>query len=180
MSVKFQDDFFKKLEKIDKPAFLKKMTNEAGIIAVNFSKERFRAKNWIDRSRESWQGRKRKGRGSLLSQSGRLKRSIRKLAEGNYYVFIGTDVPYAQIHNEGGTINKTVSVRSHTRRISSRKRKTTRGNGKPVKATARVRSHTRRMNLRIVKRQFMGESAVLTRRVERHMHKRVINELKKN
>ena len=182
MSIDFKSDFFNKLEKVDKSYFLKKMTNEAGTIAVNFSKERFRDKNWVDNTREKWDNRKRADRGSLLAKSGRLKRSIRKLAGGNYYVFIGTDVPYAQIHNEGGQVNKTVSVRAHTRNGNKRARGTTRGNGRTRKtntSTIRVKAHTRKMNLTIVKRQFMGNSDVLTRRIERHMYKQIINELKR-
>ena len=176
MSFEFKDEFFEKLKKVNKPLFLRNMTSHAGTIAVNFSKERFRNKNWVDRTREKWPNRKRKSRGTLLSKSGRLKRSIRKLAHGNYYVFIGTDVPYAQIHNEGGEIKKTVSVRAH-----SRSRAVTRGNGrarKPKKPTGKVKAHTRKMNLTIAKRQFLGNSAVLTRRIERHMYKQIEKELK--
>lgn len=182
MDIQFKDEFFKKLKQVDKSAFLKKVTAEAGVIAVNFSKERFRDKNWIDKNREKWPDRKRKGRGSLMSQSGRLKRSIRKIAEGKYYVFIGTDVPYAQIHNEGGTINKVVSVSSHTRKVNPRARKPTRGNGrarKPKKTVVQVKAHTRRMNLNIAKRQFMGNSAILTRRIERHLYKKINTLLKR-
>ncbi|CAA0159002.1 phage virion morphogenesis protein [Tenacibaculum maritimum] len=181
MSVDFKGDFFKKLEKVNQKSFLRSMTGQVGAIAVNFSKQRFRDKNWVGRNREKWAKRKRPGRGSLMSKSGRLKRSIRKLAQGNYYVFIGTDVPYAQIHNEGGTISKTVSVRAHTRKVNSRTRATTRGNGRTrnaKKTQTRVKAHTRRMNLRIVKRQFMGNSDVLTRRIERHMYKEIIKQLK--
>ncbi|CAA0144765.1 conserved hypothetical protein [Tenacibaculum maritimum] len=180
MSIEFKDDFFEKLKRVDKSYFLKKMTKQMGIIAVNFSKERFRDKNWLGRNREKWPDRKRKGRGSLMNNSGRLKRSIRKISEGNYYVFIGSDIPYAQINNEGGIINKTVSVRSHTRKLNTRTRRTTRGNGrsrKPLKTIAQVKSHNRRMNLRIAKRQFMGNSEILTRRIEKHLYKEIDKEL---
>ncbi|MCG8186700.1 phage virion morphogenesis protein [Tenacibaculum finnmarkense genomovar finnmarkense] len=169
MSVKFKGDFFEKLQRIDNKFFLSKMTSEAGVIAVKFSKDRFRQKNWVDTSQEKWTPRKRKRAGSLLvgPGSGRLKRSIRKISEGKYYVLIGTDVPYAQIHNEGGTIKATARVRAHSR--------TRKGRNQPIK----VKAHTRQMNAKIPKRQFLGESAVLARRLENHMYDKVTDEIYK-
>jgi phage gpG-like protein len=176
--LKINDAFFKKLERIDQKVFFRELTDRAGVVAVNFSKERFRKKNWIDNAPIPWKQRKRSGRGSLMVNSGRLKRSIRKLSQGNYYVFIGTDVPYAKIHNEGGVINQTVQVRAHSRRVSSRGRKSTRGNSKKKTVSiAKVKAHSRRMNLRIVKRQFMGESKFLTHKIQRMMYKEVNNKL---
>ena len=73
--------------------------------------------------------------------SGRLKKSIRRIRVTQNSVTIGTDVPYAQIHNEGGTIKKTVSVKSHRRK----------------------------MNTTIPQRQFIGESAQLMHKNEELM-----------
>ncbi|WP_370408967.1 phage virion morphogenesis protein [Tenacibaculum dicentrarchi] len=169
MSVKFKGDFFEKLQRIDNKFFLSKMTSEAGVIAVKFSKDRFRQKNWVDTSQEKWTPRKQKRAGSLLvgPGSGRLKKSIRKISEGKYYVLIGTDVPYAQIHNEGGTIKATARVRAHSR--------TRKGRNQPIK----VKAHTRQMNTKIPKRQFLGESAVLALRLENHMYDKVTDEIYK-
>ncbi|MDE5525683.1 phage virion morphogenesis protein [Elizabethkingia meningoseptica] len=163
MSLKLQTDFFKKLSKVQNPAFLTRMVGQAGVIAVNFSKERFVQKNWLNESAETWQPRKRPGKGSLMTVSGRLKRSIRKVKQGSYYVYIGTDVPYAQIHNEGGEINKTVTVRAH-----SRQRKNGRQN---------VRTHTRKMNVKMPKRQFLGDSKTLARNIENHLSRMLDNEI---
>ncbi len=184
MELKYKDEFFKQLKKIDKSAFLKKMTNEAGVIAVNFSKERFIYKNWLDKRRQPWKtNKKRKRKGRELVKTGRLKRSIKKLAEGNYYVYIGTDVPYAKIHNEGGTITETVSVKSHTRKrsIKSRQRnpKTNRMRNVTTKTEQKVRAHKRKMNTKIPARQFLGSSVFLARKIERHMAKQINEELKK-
>lgn len=166
MSLSFKDEFFEKLNKLDKGPFLRRTSNEAGIIAVKFTKERFRGKNWVDKQRNPWKPRKKKDKGSLLAKSGRLKRSIRKLSSGRFYVFIGTDVAYAQIHNEGGEINQSVNVRAHNR-----------GNGRKRKVH-RVRAHRRKMKAKIPQRQFLGESALLVRRIERHMYKQVNKEFK--
>ncbi|ROH98295.1 hypothetical protein EGI16_21700 [Chryseobacterium sp. G0240] len=171
MSVEFNTDFFERLKKVNKSAFLNRCIGQVGVIAVNFSKERFVQKNWIDRSREAWKPRKRPARGSILVRSGRLKRSIRKLSQGSYYVYIGTDVPYARIHNEGGQINKTANVKAHTRRARAGRRGT---------GTQNVKAHTRRMNVKIPKRQFLGESALLNRRIERFLSRELDNEISRN
>jgi phage gpG-like protein len=164
MELQFDDEFMERLKKIDKSYFLKKMIDQAGVIAVNFSKQRFVDKNWRDTSTEPWKPRKRTDRGSTLVRSGRLKRSIRKLVSGNYFVYIGTDVPYAQIHNEGGEINKSVSVKSHSRTRS----------GRP---TTRVKGHTRNMKLKIPKRQFLGDSEYLAKGLEMMMQRAVEDEI---
>jgi phage gpG-like protein len=176
MSVEFKTDFFDRLSRVNKSAFLNRSIGQVGVLAVNFSKERFVQKNWLDRNRQSWQARKRPARGSLLVKSGRLKRSIRKLAQGNYYVYIGTDVPYAPIHNDGGQINKTVNVKAHTRRKANSRGRGARTGG----ATMEVKSHRRKMNINMPKRRFMGESAILNRRIERFLSKELDNEISRS
>jgi len=167
-------DFIVKLNRLSK--LYKKFPELAAIEAVNFSKERFVRKNWVDRSVTAWKARKPSpewhseaqkkaaARGSLMVRSGRLKRSIRKIAVARNSVTIGTDVPYAEPHNEGAVINQTVNVRSH-----SRKRK---GRSETVKA------HKRKRKITLPERRFIGESAVLLRRVER-LVQREINEILK-
>lgn len=156
-------DIINKLNKVSKA--IDKLPNRLATVAVNFSKERFRRKNWVDRSRVSWEKRKRKGRGSLMVATGRLKRSIRKIHVSRNYIIIGSSVPYAQIHNEGGKINKTASVRSHTRQTRSGKR-------------ANVKQHKRKMNITLPPRQFLGESTLLVRRMERLLEKDIKEALK--
>lgn len=178
MDIEFQGDFINKLQRVNKAAFLGRCIGQVGVIAVNFSKERFVQKNWINRSREPWQPRKRPARGSILVRSARLKRSIRKISQGNYYVYIGTDVPYAKIHNEGGQINKTVNVKAFTRQTSGKRTRDSRGRYQRSQgSTQNVKAHSRRMNIRMPKRQFLGDSAVLNRRIERFMSRELDNEI---
>lgn len=140
----------------------------AAVVAVNFSKERFVLKNWADTGREPWPARQRKDRGSLMVRTGRLKRSIRVIKTGNNYFVIGTDVPYAQAHNDGLTIEKTVTVREH-------QRTTTRGRSA---RRVTVSTHARKMKRTFKKRQFIGESAILMRRIERQLEKDITEALK--
>ena len=81
-------DFIKKLNRLSK--LYTKFPELAAIEAVNFSKERFVRKNWVDRTAQAWKKPNpvpdwvpkewRKKGGSLLigKQSARLKKSIIK------------------------------------------------------------------------------------------------------
>lgn len=155
----------------------KKLPTEIATVAVNFSKDRFREQAWLDSTKQSWaplaNKRNRKGRRSqtILVDTGRLKRSIRKVKVTQNQIIIGTDVPYAEIHNEGGEIKKTVTVKSH--QVGSHRRRaytrTRDGRSENVQAqTVRsyvVKSHTRKMNLKIKSRRFLGNSDRLSRRI---------------
>lgn len=163
--------FVKQLDYIS--SVYKTLPNEVATIAVNFSKERFRSQDWYDTNRKQWEPRKRPRKGSktrsqtLLVDSGRLKRSIRKISANMKEVVIGTDVPYAQIHNDGGKLNKTVNVKTHSRKRRTRGGSTT------------VKSHTRRMNTTILQRQFIGESNRLEMELFLHIESKMSNALKK-
>lgn len=167
-------DFFNKLNRLSK--LHQKFPELAAIEAVNFSKERFVRKNWVDKSVTRWKPRKASpewqsdaqkkaaARGSLMVKSGRLKRSIRKIKVTRNSVTIGTDVPYAEAHNEGAVINQTVNVKKHSRKRKGR--------------TETVKAHKRKRKITLPERRFIGESALLLRRVER-LVQREINEILK-
>ena len=165
-----------------------KLPRVAAIVAVNFSKERFRMQNWVDRSREPWKKRKdtkSKGR-AILVKTGRLKRDVQVISVGRESAVVGTSnltTPYAKTHNEGYT--GTVTVKGHTRHRYKKVKEsyTTRGGitrsrtSKQVSgSTIAVRTHTRKMNLPA--RRFLGPSAVMDRRIERELTKQFINALK--
>jgi phage gpG-like protein len=148
-------DFTRKLDALANAYH--RLPTEVAALAVKFSKERFRDQAWHDTARQPWKKHKvpRKG-GKNISQtllvgpgSGRLKKSIREIYSDNTKVIIGSDVPYAKIHNEGGTIKTTVQVKEHDRTRNGRKE--------------RVKAHSRKMNLTIPQRQFIGNSERLER-----------------
>ena len=145
------------------------MPARVGTCAVNFSKQRFVQQNWHDTTPEPWKPRSRTRRGgerrqsgAILVDSGRLKRSIRVVSADSNRVIIGTDVPYAEIHNEG--LDGGVSVRKHSRR--SRK-----GRLHIVKA------HKRRVHM--PQRRFLGESQALATQLEELMIKELKNAIEK-
>lgn len=168
------NDFFTKLNRLSK--LYRKFPEMAAIEAVNFSKERFVRKNWVDKSVTRWKPRKSSpdwhseaqkkeaARGSLMVKSGRLKRSIRKIKVTRNSVTIGTDVPYAEAHNEGAVINQTVNVKTHSRKRKGR--------------TETVKAHRRKRKITLPERRFIGESALLLRRIERLVQREMNDILK--
>lgn len=170
-------DFTKQLDKYAK--LHKRIPQRMASVAVNFSKERFRQKNWVDTKREPWKPRQeKKGHGSTMVASGRLKRSIRKLRVAKNYAIIGTNVKYAELHNNGGVIKQKVTVKGHKRdvrvqrqRTNLRTRKTTKQKGRVTIGQTTVKQHTRQMNTKMPARTFIGESKVLARRIERQIIK---------
>ena len=147
--------------------------------AVNFSKERFVQQNWVDTNTEPWRkrrtrrGSKARSRGAILVSRGRLKRSVRKILVTSDVVVIGSDVPYAQIHNDGFRGRET--VKAHKRKKWQNVRvnyKTKSGKNRSkiekraIKGSAyEVKSFTRIMNM--PRRRFIGQSDVLNKRIER-------------
>lgn len=96
--------------------------------------------------KSSYDNRSRSGK--TLVDTGTLRNSIQVKIQGSKLV-AGTPVVYAKIHDQGGRINKTASVRSHTRRI-------TQAFGHPISAkNITVSAHTRKMNINIPKREFL-------------------------
>ena len=99
----------------------------------NFTRKAFFTKKWAKRKDPH-------ALGSLLIVTGTLRRSIQAHQESNGVRFT-SQVPYATLHNEGGS--GSVTVRSHKRK--SRKGK-----------THTVRQHQRTINM--PQRQFVGDS----------------------
>ncbi len=98
----------------------------------NFERKAFFTDKWKPRAYKY-------PKGSLLMVTGTMRRSIKAEVRGDGVRF-SSAVPYAAIHNEGGSGTK--SVRQHTR--TSKK-------GKPYT----IKAHTRKFNM--PKRQFVGD-----------------------
>lgn len=97
----------------------------------NFQRKAFFTERWK-------KNRNPNARGSLLLVTGTLRRSIRSSVVGDGVRFT-SQVPYATVHNEGGTIAQ--NVRAHQRRRHGK--------------THDVRAHQRRINM--PQRQFIGD-----------------------
>ena len=163
---------------------------KAGVIMVAYSKDRFKYSNWIDVYPENWQRRSRKkpwtnkgkapnnaGR-ALLIQTGRLRRSIRIVSTTANSVTIGSDVPYAQVHNDGLRVQATQRVRAFVRMNRKRDQSNVVAGKQTTKSTrikftknasgiSHVSEHTRKMNFKMPRRRFMGESKYLANQISR-------------
>ena len=154
--------------------------------AVNFFKDRFRYGNWIDAGVKMWQKRSDfdlsnvKGNRALLVQTGKLRNSIRVVEQGSNYVVIGSDMPYAQVHNEG--FKGTVSVSAHRRKDKFNNKFKAKAGKEGKKSTKIsweikasgvqfVQTHTRQMNM--PQRQFMGASEFLFKRINMIVQQRL-------
>lgn len=100
-------------------------------------------------------------------------RSIRKITANGDKIIIGTDVEYAQIHNDGGRVKVVASIGSYTKKSYRRKAHTrTRKNGRTERIKAQtvgshtVKAHRRKINFTMPRRQFLGSSTTLTNRIE--------------
>lgn len=144
--------------------FRKRLPTIIATEAVNFFKLGFRKEAFIgDNGLEKWQPRKypdaNKKKRNILVKSGRLRRSVRPTLKTYNRVVIGTDVPYAPIHNQGGTYNVSQLVRSHSR-------KTKRG-------ITKVKAHSRKRSATYPQRKFIGQSKALDKRLNRQVKKRL-------
>ncbi|SFV32297.1 phage virion morphogenesis protein [Thermoflavifilum thermophilum] len=145
--------------------------------AVNFFKTNFRLQGWQGQTFEPWPKRKRETKRSLgkpiLIQTGALERSIQVKQVSQNAVVVGTSsaIPYARIHNEGGTIVQ--APRSETFIRNRYKRGVKKGKFQPGKIPGRGFTYGQRI-IHIPRRQFMGDSPVLRAEIQ----KRIIQEVK--
>lgn len=169
-----------------------RMPNEIAIIAVNFTKERFRDQAWLDHTREPWKERSRKRPGkkrsqTLLIDTGRTKRSIRKVFVSQDLIIIGTDSPQARALNDGFKGIVRQNVKSYTRALTkfgvtgrkSLKRSTRIEFGRVRTGTTRVKAHKRTIHQNIPARPFIGQSEALERRIFMHVYYKFEEILKK-
>ena len=168
------NEYLNKLERMKRA--IDSLPTKIAITAVNFSKERFVAKNWYDRQPKDWQKTKKR-KGSTLVASGRLKRSIRKVLVSQSKIIVGTDVPYAKVHNYGEKVDVTQTVRTHNRKGYKVKSHTVKGKKRKAYTvqSSQVKSYKRKLRFKMPKRQFLGSSAELAKRID----KLIVSELDK-
>lgn len=156
----------------------------AGIEALQFIDDNFQSQGFHGTVFEPWEKRKktdkrRPGR-NVLIDSGHLRRSFRT-QHAHHAVNILTDSPYAQVHNEGGTIQ----MPARNTILNFKKKK----NGKLQLGKVRTENQQRTIrtirrasvgayNITMPKRQFIGYSPVLSNKVEVAVLKLFISHLK--
>ena len=143
-----------------------------GIEATGFIDDNFAMQGFQGDTFQPWAKRKKKDKGrsrKILVDTGTLRRSFRQTNHSDHTT-ISTDVVYAQIHNEGGTItHRSRDVILSYRNAEGGKlrlaKTTTQSQQRQVTQLRRatIAEHTTTMP----KRQFMGDSPVLQKRCEK-------------
>lgn len=163
-----------------------RLPRKVGIIARNHFVQNFRDAGWRDGGLHQWQRTRRQDGDSpdaryapLNSRRQHLMRSIQfRTAPGE--VVVENPVPYAGIHNEGGTVTSHPAVTEKMRRFAWAMAYKAAGAGgqgtlpkeltpeaEKWKAMALTRKDHLTITAEIPRRQFMGESRELTEKVER-------------
>lgn len=169
--------FYIRAQKL-KDAFNKEIPREVKEMGVTFFKGRFRSQGWLDTGFHPWPKRKKKDKKrpnrAILMDRGKLRNSIRGEVRGSSIVF-GSDIPYAKVHNEGGTI--TIPPRQQI--LAFRKFKSGKRKGRTLiarndqRATFAQKVQNRGGKIKMPKRQFMGESRYLTLKIKSAVNIRV-------
>jgi phage gpG-like protein len=175
------DDIIKKLE-----ALKKDLPQIVGTEAVTFFKQSFRNGGFTDNALVRWQ-KGYKTNGAILVKAGHLRDSIEIISLRTNAVVVGSvGIRYAKLHNEGGVLQLTAKQRKYFWAKYYElvgKNRTAKGKARTgVGATLRNSQADayKRMalakTLKFPKRQFIGQSAELNRRIAKMLTKK-INEI---
>lgn len=157
------------------------MPVKGGAMAKAHFQDNFRKGGFVNNGLHKWDKAKRQRAGAkgaranyrtLLSSRSHLYSSI-EYKPGNGEVTIFNNVPYAAIHNEGGTIN--LPGRQQVMHFTNKGRLTTKNAKKAryaQKATIGPHSVT------MPKRQFIGQSAELTEKIDKKFESEIRQILK--
>lgn len=147
---------------------LRRLPGDIAVLAAdefdqNFERQGFFGEAWKTSKRVEGYAARNKPAGSILINTGALRRSIKYSVSGNTIRF-ASNVEYAQIHNEGGTINHP----GGTAYFVSKKR------GKAVFVSNRVERRfkyrlprTKPHDISILQRQFIGEHPKLDSEIDK-------------
>lgn len=158
----------------------KELIKDAQTIAevemVNFVMSNFEKQGFTDSGFKAWEKRKNNadpGR-AVLVKSGALMDSV-KITESNpERVVLSASAKHAQIHNEGGTINIPVTDKMRKYFWFMYKR-TEEGKWKGMALTKK--SH---FNVKIPKRQYMGDSISFNKNIENLFFKAIVERFKQD
>lgn len=154
-----------------------RLPRKVGIIAKNHFTQNFREGGFVDNGVRRWQRTRRQDDPTnpdskyspLTSRQNHLMRSI-EARPGHGEVAVVNEVPYAKLHNEGGTITTTPTITPQMRRFAWAKVYALAGRGrlknlpekaKMWKAIALTKKTKLHITAKIPKRRFIGESREL-------------------
>lgn len=146
-------------------------TRIASVECLNFFTRSFEQHGWTDTAFQPWPARKSDGQdgGNLMQPTGNLRDSLQILSRSRLKIIFGTHVPYAKIHNEGGTLNIPITPKSR-KFFWYMYQKTGLNKWKWMALTKKER-----LSITMPKRQFIGHSDTMMK----HIHKLWCNRLEK-
>ena len=154
------------------------------IESKNFFKDGFKKGGWTDKSFQEWKPRKSPlgGQKVLIGKDNtkNLMQSIRTVEKNQNRVRTGSDLEYAETHNEGAEITVTANMKkfwwAKYDELSGKVKKT--NTGKMSRAKANLRANAKAeycknmalmkvgSKIKIPKRQFIGESQTLMKQFD--------------
>ena len=142
-----------------------------GVEALHFIDDNFKMQGFQGATFQEWPLRVAKQKGpkrAILIQTGTLRRSFRQ-QNGAQGTTISTDVPYAQVHNDGGTIH--MPSRGTILNFAGKKGGKLRLAKVRTEAQQRSIKEIRRANvpaydIKMPQRRFIGNSPVLNNRIQ--------------
>lgn len=171
---------------------------KVGRMAKDHYQDNFRKGGFVNRGLQKWATTRRQQSGSasasasygpLLSGRNHLFSSI-KYVPGDYRVTVSNDLPYAAIHNQGGTVSPTVTPRMRRfawymyYKASGKDSKGQRGKKKATAQSASPQAEfwrnlaltrKQKLSVKIPRRQFLGESEELTQRINEKIEREITN-----
>jgi phage gpG-like protein len=114
---------------------------------------------------------------NILVKSGRLRRSVKVVKRNWNSIVVASNLPYSEIHNEGGHITQIVTAKQaaffgHMGSALKKNGNTLLGNAYMRMGQANV------LNIDIPKRQFIGRSKVLERKMRNTINREFLKILK--
>jgi len=150
---------------------------------ASFDREAWEGKAWAKRKPNFLE--KSSSKRNLLVKSGRLRRSIRRVTNSTGFARVATEVPYAKIHNEGGTIVQTPTPKQRAyfghlseKLFASKNNANSWAEGHKYYAMSKAKQLT----INIEQRQFMGDSQILNNQIKAKMDvefRKIIDSVKK-
>lgn len=182
-----QDPFKIPLKKLEQAIERAKprLVHALGVEALKFADDNFAKQGFMGTVFTAWPGRKKKEKGALrkiLVKTGTLRRSLRQEDSLNHTT-ITTDIPYAQTHNEGLSIN--IPGREQILNFDK-----TPKNGKWRFGKVQTENQQRKIKqirratisgytVKMPKRQFIGTSPILSARCRKELKRILKEEIKK-
>lgn len=149
----------------------------AKVFALNWFIDSFKNEGFTDQTFEKWDDRVQpdyRPGGKILTSSGFLRDSLEAVEASKDEIDYGSNAPYAELHNEGGTI--TIPITAKSRKFFwYMYKKTTEEKWKWMALTKKTE-----IKVKMPQRKFVGESELLMKELAENYFRIIENKFKKH